>query len=489
MTAPRALRQDPDFQELLERLGVVWDLKAAAAVLAWDQETWMPPEGAPARARQLATLARLRHELFTAPRMGELLLRLQERTENLPADSFEASLVRVAARLHRRAVRIPPRLAEEWSQATARATHEWIVARRENRFALFAPHLARNVRLAREMADCLTWEQERYDALLEEYEPGMTTRQVDQLFQSLQAGLEGLVRAVLQQARPRQQYDGALRGRFPRAAQERLTLQVLEAVGFQFGRGRQDCSPHPFTTSFGAGDVRLTTRYREDNFTEALLSTLHEAGHALYEQGLPPEWERTPLFEGASLGVHESQSRLWENLVGRSREFWRFVLPLARRAFPGELAGVDPEQCYRAVNAVRPGLIRTEADELTYNLHIFLRFRLERELLEGRLAVEDLPDAWNAAMESLLGLRPPDDARGVLQDIHWAHGSFGYFPSYTLGNVLAVQLYRQALQELPGIPEAVARGDFAPLLGWMRRHVHRWGASLTGDELVRRATG
>ena len=483
---PAATAGDELLQELLSILHEVWDLRSAAAVLGWDQETYMPPQGVPDRAEQLATLARWSHQLFTAPRVGELVRRLEERYGQLPPDRFETALVKVTGRLWRRASRIPPRLAAEVAQAASVATHHWVEARREGRFSRFAPHLERNVRLARAVAECVGWQQDLYDALLDEYEPGMTVREVEALFAPLRRGLVALARAIA----PRQDRlsDDVLRGDFPTAAQEQLSRRMLEAIGFDFDRGRLDRSPHPFTTAFGPGDVRVTTRFNPGHLAEGLLSTLHEAGHALYEQGLPAAWRRTPLFDGASLGVHESQSRLWENLVGRSREFWSFLLPMARELFP-QLAGADPQALYRAVNRVMPGPIRTEADEVTYNLHIFIRFELERELLAGRLAVEDLPAAWNARCEAYLGLRPASDREGVLQDIHWAHGSFGYFPTYTLGNLLSVQLYRRALEERPDIPQAVARGDFRPLLEWLRQAVHRHGATLLPGELIRQATG
>ena len=486
-SSPQAVRSSEEFQELLELLGRVWDLRAAGAILSWDQETYMPEGGARDRADKLATLSRLGHELFTSARVGELLARLEERCHALPADSFEASLVRVTARQWRRAVRIPAQLAAELAEAASLATHHWVQARRESRFDLFAPYLARNVRLARAVADHVGWESDPYDALLDEYEPGMTVQEMEPLFAELKRGLLPLVAAIRE--RLERVDDRVLRGEFDEPAQERLTLEALRAMGFDFRRGRQDRSPHPFTTTFGPGDVRVTTRFNPHHLTEALFSTLHEGGHALYEQGLPEAWRRTPLFDGASLGVHESQSRLWENLVGRSREFWTFFLPRVREAFPQKLAGVDVEAIYRAVNRVQPGEIRTEADEVTYNLHIFLRFELERELLAGRLDVADLPEAWNARMEAYLGLRPTSDARGVLQDIHWAHLSIGYFPTYTLGNVLAVQFYRKALQDRPEIPECIARGDFGPLLGWLRERIHSLGASLLPRELVLRVTG
>ncbi len=481
------VRSSSEFAELLEILGTVADLHAASAVLHWDQETQMPPGGATDRALALSTLARLGHETFVQPRVGELLARLEGRTADLPYDSFEASLVRVTRRHYQRAIKIPARLAAELAEAASLATDAWTRAKAANDFGAFAPHLERNVRLVREVADCIGYAQHRYDALLDEYEPGMTLDDIRPLFARLKDRLVPLVRAIARRAEAVD--DAVLHQGYDEAGQWRLTVEVLRAIGYDFQRGRQDRSAHPFTTSFGPGDVRVTTRIDPNDFSSALYSSIHEGGHALYEQGIPEALRRTPLFDGASLGIHESQSRLWENVVGRSRAFWRFLLPKAQAIFPEQLGRADAETLYRAVNRSQPSEIRTEADEVTYNLHIFLRLELEDDLLEGRLSVADLPDAWNAKMEAYLGLRPRDDAHGVLQDIHWSHASIGYFPTYTLGNILSVQFYEQACRERPEIPDAIEHGDFAPLLSWLRERIHVHGAKLTPQELVQRVTG
>jgi carboxypeptidase Taq len=326
-----------------------------------------------------------------------------------------------------------------------------------------------------------------YDALLDEYEPGMKTAEVNAVFNELKTELVPLVRAISERVEAVD--DTFLRQDYDETAQWDFGMIPLKAIGYDLERGRQDKSVHPFTTSFSSNDVRITTRVHKDLFPSALFSTLHEGGHALYEQNSAPELEGTFLAGGTSLGVHESQSRLWENVLGRSREFWQFYYPRLQEFFPSQLGGVSEAAFYRAINKVTPSLIRVEADEVTYNLHIFLRFELEQELVEKRLKVSDLPDAWNARLEEYLGLTPPDDALGVLQDIHWSGGGIGYFPTYTLGNVLSLQFYRQTLQDIPDLPEQFARGEFGALLGWFKDNIHRHGRKYTANELVERVTG
>jgi carboxypeptidase Taq len=476
------------FERLLAALREVADLEAASALLDWDEQTVMPPGAAEVRGAQGATVSRLAHERFTRPEVGEWLEALAGFEAAHEPDSFEASLVRVARREYGKAVRVPSELVHALSQATSRAFHAWVEARRADAFGDFRPHLERVLELVREKADHLGWQGERYDALLDIYEPGYTAADVAELFAELHAGLRPLLDRI------RAAGDGGdgepLRGDYPEPAQEALGHRVLEAMGFDFRRGRLDRSAHPFTTSIGApDDVRVTSRYEPADFAPALYAAIHEGGHGLYEQGIPQALRGTLLGTGASLGVHESQSRLWENLVGRSRGFCTFLLPLLREAFPGQLSGLDAAGLYRAVNRVRPSCIRVEADEVTYNLHIMLRFELERALVRGDLPPADLPAAWNEAMERYVGIRPPGDPDGVLQDVHWSHGLFGYFPTYTLGNLLSAALWQRAGTEL-GDPEAAfAAGNFAPLLGWLRGQVHALGATLTPKDLVRRVTG
>ena len=477
----------PAYGKLLERLALAADLRAAGSLLSWDEEVNMPPGGAEARAEQKATLGRLAHEVFTSPEVGEYLEALRDWEAGLDPDSDEAAILRVTRRDYQRARRVPPELVAEVIRASSQGYHAWVEARRQRQFAPFAGPLARLVELRRQMADALGYAEERYDALLEEHEPGMRTSQVRALFDRLKEGLLPLVQAIAErQDRVR---DDFLHQEYDEGAQWDLTLEALRAIGFDFQRGRQDRSIHPFTTGLAPGDVRLTTRIHTGVFGPALFSSLHEGGHGLYEQGIPDRWRRTPLAGGASSAVHESQSRLWENVIGRSREFWTFFFPKVRERFPAQLAGVDAEAMYRAVNRSRPSLIRVDADEVTYNLHIMLRFELELALLDGDLPVAELPGAWREKTRAYLGLEPADDLEGVLQDIHWSWGGFGYFPSYALGNLIALQLWEAALADEPDLPRRIAAGDLGGVLAWMREHVHRHGAKYEPLELVRRVTG
>ncbi|MBE3590619.1 MAG: carboxypeptidase M32 [Firmicutes bacterium] len=471
---------------MLELYREVSHLAMAAGLLDWDQQCYMPPGGAALRAEQLATLAKLAHERLTSPEMGQLLDELEPWAASLDPDSFEASVVRVARREYDRATRIPAELEAEFSRAASAGFAAWAEARQAGDFRIFAPKLERLVQLTIERAEALGYEERRYDALLNLFEPGSRTSQVQALFQQLKEGLVPLVHAVAE--RVDRVKNDFLFGGYDERKQWDFGVRLLKAIGFDFQRGRQDRSEHPFTVGFGSGDVRLTTRF-QPYLGSALFGTLHEGGHGLYEQGIPPEFAGTPVGSAASFGVHESQSRLWENLVGRSRAFWRHFYPELQALFPERLGEVDLDTFYAAINRVEPSLIRVEADELTYNLHIFLRFDLELKLIEGDLKVADLPEAWRAGMRELLGRAPENDRDGVMQDVHWSQGAFGYFPSYTLGNVLSVQLFEKAKEERPDIPQEIERGEFAGLLGWMRERIHRHGGKFTGTELIVRATG
>jgi len=474
-------------ERLKERLAQVCDLAAAAAVLGWDQQVNMPAGGNDARAYHLATVKALAHSLLVADETGQLLEEAAAETADQPYESDDASLVRVTRREYDKLRRVPESLIAKRARAFALAFEAWQQARAASDFAHFRPHLERVVDLSVQYAEALGYEDCLYDALLDRYEPEMKTAQVAEVFEEMKAGLIPLVQAIAE--RGKSVDDGVFDQEYPEQAQWDFGMLVLRDMGFDFEHGRQDRSAHPFTTGFSPHDVRITTRILPGRFQSALFGTIHEGGHALYNQGIRIEIGRTPLFDGASYGVHESQSRLWENIVARSRDFWVHYLPRLRGFFPQQLAGVDLDTFYRAINKVKPSLIRVEADEVTYNLHIFLRFELEQELLEGRLAVADLPPAWNAKMEQYLGVAPPDDAQGVLQDIHWADGYMGYFPTYALGNLLAVQFYSQALEEMPGLPEQVARGQFGALRAWLRDNVHTHGKKFTPAELVHRVTG
>ena len=474
-------RPDETFQALEERLATISDVYSAASVLAWDRQTYMPEGGVRGRAEQLASLARLAHEMLVSPETGELLERAGERQPG----SDEAALLRLARREYDRASTLPARLVAETSRATALAEPAWIQARQNSDWSLFAPHMERVLALKQEEASYLV-DEHPYDAMLDRYDPGASTKQLRGIFDALKSGIVPLVRDV--GASLGEDRTAPLRGYFDEATQEEFGRDVISSFGYDWSRGRQDRAAHPFCINFGGpGDVRITTRFDPGLISVGLFATCHEAGHALYEQGIDPAYSRTPLAGGVSMGVHESQSRLWENLVARSRPFWSHFHPRLRAAFPG-VPG-DVETLYRAVNAVRPSEIRTEADELTYDLHVLLRFELEVDLFEDDLAVADLPEAWNAKMAEYLGLVPKNDALGVLQDTHWALGYFGYFPAYTVGNVLSVQFFETAVGEQPQILPEMEQGEFGTLLGWLRQNVHRHGKKHEPDHLIEHATG
>ena len=473
--------------ELKARLLEVNDLGSAAAVLRWDQATYMPPGGAEARGRQMATLGRLAHERFTDAALGRLLDELETGAGDLPYESDEASLLRLTRREYERAVRVPAAFVSEMNEHGARSYQVWTEARPADDFARMRPLLERTLDLSRRLAGFFPGRDSIADPLIEFSDYGMKAASVRALFAELRTRLVPLVREIT--ARPPAD-DSCLKQRVPEAAQLAFGLEVIRRYGYDLARGRQDKTHHPFMTKFSLGDVRITTRVREDDLADALFSTLHECGHALYEQGIRREYEGLPLAEGASAGVHESQSRLWENLVGRSRVFWEHFYPRLQAVFPAQLAAVPLDTFYRAINKVARSLIRTDADEVTYNLHVMLRFDLELDLLEGRLAVRDLPDAWRARMKADLGLSPPDDRDGVLQDVHWYAGLIGgEFQGYTLGNIMSAQFFAAATRAHPAIPGEIAHGEFGALHAWLRENVYQHGAKFTAAELVERATG
>jgi carboxypeptidase Taq len=479
-----------EYGELTRRLGEIHDLGRAAALLAWDERTMMPADGAEARAEQLATLARVRHEMFASDEIGGLIEAVRPEAESLEPDSEPASLVRVVGRDWEKARRIPTELRAEIVRAASLAESTWREARASSDFALLRPRLERNLELKLEFAACFEGFdgfEHVYDPLLDEFEPHMPTVRMRALLEELANGLRPLVAAVIERLDAVD--DSCLNGSFPLDAQRELVRELVGELPLGPRSWRLDPTVHPFASAISPRDLRLTTRYAPDRIATGLFAALHEAGHGLYEAGVDPALARSPLGHPRSLGLHESQSRLWENWVGRSRPYIRRLHPRLRATFPEHFDGVDPEQLYRAANRVRPSLIRIEADEVTYNLHILLRFELELELVEGRLAVADLPEAWGARMRSYLGIEVPDDARGVRQDVHWAAGSIGYFPTYSLGNVLAAQLWDAARRDLPELEEQIERGEFAPLGEWLRANVHRHGRKLETPEVIRRATG
>ena len=470
---------------LRAHLATIADLRAATAILRWDQETQMPPGGAAGRALQLATLARLAHEMLVSDETRRLLDAAQRAAGNADPESDEAALVRVTRRDLDRAAKLPADFVAEQRRVSAVATHVWREARRADDFAAFRPHLEQVMALARREADYIGYADRPYDALVDRYDPGMTARELAALFRRLLDVIVPLVRAIA--ARAGAVDAGMLDADFDEGAQRAFALEIVQAFGYETRRGRLDLSAHPFSTKFHRDDVRITTRFGRR--LAAVFGTFHESGHAMYSQGTAPALERSPLSDGAGNGIHESQSRMWENLVGRSRPFWQYAFSRLRQAFPAQLAGADAEAVYRAVNRVEPGLIRVRADEVTYNLHIILRFELEQALLTGELAVPDLPEAWGAKMREYLGLVPPTDTDGVLQDIHWSGGLVGSFPSYTLGNVASVQLFEAACRAHPAVPAEIREGRFEPLYGWMREHVYVHGRKFLPSELLERATG
>lgn len=466
-------------------LNDVIDLTRANAVLSWDQQTYMPPGGARARAEQQATLGRMAHERFASAEVGDLLAALEEGAGS--GDSDERALLREVRRRYDQAVKVPASLVSEMARVTSAAMAAWSDARRQEQFALFQPHLERIVKLTREKADALGYDESPYDALLDQYEPGVKRSDINALF----AELRGELVALIQQIVPRMDKvdDSVLRQDLEEERQMAFAHHVVQTLGFDYERGRMDLSEHPFTTTFSPADVRLTTRIARDDLRSVLYSAIHEAGHGMYEQGIPMRFARTALGVVPSLGFHESQSRLWENVIGRSRPFWQFFLPHLRETFPRAFDTIDVETLYRAVNRVEPTLIRTEADEVTYNLHVMLRYELEQSLITGDLSVADLPGVWDAKMEEYLTVKPPSVRDGVLQDVHWSHGLIGYFPTYTLGTVMSVQLYDAALADHPDIPGEMRQGNFETLRRWMQEKIYDQGSMYPPKELLHKITG
>jgi len=460
--------------QLAERLGELSDLRHAGHVLAWDQQVMMPPDGAASRGQALSTIHRMHHDRLVDPQLGALL--------DAAADTAP-QLVRVVRRDHEVERRVPGELTGEMSRAGSDGYAAWLAAREANDYALFEPALRRNIDLARRYAECFPEAEHPYDALLDRFEPGSTTSQVTALFVRLRDGLVPLISQIAMQ--PARQ---ALPGVFPLAAQREIGLEMVHTMGFEESGWRLDDAVHPFAASPAPGDVRVTSRFDEHSLT-GLFALLHEVGHGLYEHGVDPALARTTLDTGVSLGVHESQSRLWENLVGRSPAFWTHWLPRMRDRFPLSLRDVDLDGFIRAINVVRPTLIRVEADEVTYALHVILRFELELALIDGTLDTADLPAAWAAKMKQFLGIEVPDDLHGVLQDIHWSEGIIGYFPTYAIGNVLAAQLWQVARADMPSLDEEIARGEVGALRVWLREKIHRHGRLFTPPELIEQVTG
>jgi carboxypeptidase Taq len=464
-------------------------LQGTAAILSWDQETMMPAGGVEFRGEQLAQLAGLVHRMKTDPRLGDLLEAASQEAGEDPL-SPEAVNVREWQLDRERAMKLPESLVEEMARVSSVAQHEWAEARRDSDFAKFKPWLEKLLRLSRQQAECLGWNRETgepWDALGDLYEPGLAAKEIEAIFTPLGNRLKTLIAEIADAPkRPDDRFD---RLELPEAQQEAFVRFVAEAIGFDFTRGRLDRSTHPFCGGSHRNDVRLTTRFRKDVTLDALGSTMHECGHGIYEQGLPAAHLGTPMGEAASLSVHESQSRLWENQVGRSGPFWEWLTPKLDGFFGSAVAGLDAEAMYGAANRVQPGFIRVEADEATYNLHIMIRFDLERRMLRGDLAVADLPAAWNEHYREALGLEVPDDRRGCLQDVHWSMGAMGYFPTYTLGTMLSAVFFEAANAAIPDLPKMFARGEFTPLRRWLVENVHAHGRRHRFRDLCRIVTG
>jgi len=478
---------DAKYEELRNRLTEINDLMSAAALLSWDQSTYMPTGGSEARGRQMATLTRLAHEKFTDSAIGKLLEDLKGYEQSLPYDSDEAGLIRVTRREYERKVKVPSSFAAELSNHQSASFDAWTKARPANDFGLAQPFLEKTLDLSRKYAEFFPGYEHVADPLIDAADYGVKVSELRPLFDKLRAELVPLVQAI---ASGPPADTSCLRQHYPESQQLAFGAEIIKQFGYDFSRGREDKSPHPFMTKFSLGDVRITTRVREDNLGEAMFSTMHESGHALYEQGIPMSYEGTPLADGASSGMHESQSRLWENLVGRSRNFWQCFYPRLQAVFSSQLGSVPLDTFYRAINRVERSLIRTDADEVTYNLHVMIRFGLELDMLEGKLAVKDLPEAWRARYQSDLGILPPDDKDGVLQDMHWFVGTIGgMFQCYTLGNVLSAQFFEAAVRACPAIPEEIRAGRFATLHGWLKENIYRHGCKFTAAELIPRVTG
>jgi carboxypeptidase Taq len=478
---------EKEYTELRQRFREIADLGHVAALLNWDQSTYMPPGGAEARGRQTALVATLRHQRLADEQTGYLLEKLAPWAAQQPPESDEAAFVRLAQRAFDRAVRIPASLVERAYAHFSKGYQVWTAARPDNDFSAVLPILEETLEISRLEADCFPGYDHIADPLIDVADYGMKANDIRRIFAELRRDLVPLVEAVC--ARPEVD-DAILRQAYDVSSQREFGERVIRDFGYDFERGRQDLTHHPFMTKFSLGDVRITTRFNDRFLADGLFSTLHEAGHAMYEQGIRREFEASPLGIGTSSGVHESQSRLWENIVGRSRPFWEHYFPILQGAFPGQLANASLDDFYRAVNKVVRSLIRVDADELTYNLHVMIRFDLELEMLEGRLAIKDLPEAWHARYEADLGMRAPDDRDGVLQDVHWYAGPIGgAFQGYALGNILGGLFYAQALRAHPQIPDEIGRGQFATLHDWMRTNIYQHGSKFTAAELIARISG
>jgi carboxypeptidase Taq len=473
--------------QLREHLAKLTDLRVVNALVEWDQQTMMPPRGVEARAAALATLGRLTHDMFVSDQTGRLLDAAAGDLDGYGPESDEASLVRVATRRWDKARRVPGELTAELAHAGSMGQEAWVRARADSDFPSFAPFLERNLELARRYVDCFDGFDCAYDALLDDYEPGMRTAQVAALFDELKAQLRPMIATLAGNAH--RVDDSPLHGSFPVDRQRRLAAAIVERMGFDRDSWRMDDAVHPFATGLGSHDVRITTRWDETFFPSSLYGAMHECGHGLYEAGIADSLQRTPLGHGESLAIHESQSRMWENMVGRGRAFSDVLARTVSEILGDAVASLDADVLYRAVNRVHPSFIRVEADEVTYGMHIILRFELEQDMIEGRVKVSELPDVWNARFQEYFGLEVPNDSLGVLQDVHWSAGLIGYFPTYALGNLIAGQLWEQAHSDIPDLDDQITAGELSGLRAWLRENVHRHGAKFSSGELLERIVG
>jgi carboxypeptidase Taq len=471
-------------KKLKEILGEVSDLNHAGSVLGWDQNVYMPPGGGEARGQQLATLGKIAQEKSTSDEVGTLIEDLKK--EYSGGDSDEAALVRVAARTYDKAKRVPAEFIAEQAIVTTKAFEAWVEAKGRSDFSIFRPHLEKVVELVQRYVSFFPPADHPYDTLLDDYEPGMKTAEVQEIFNNLRPKQVDLIRKI---SSARQVNDKFLKRKYNERKVWDFGEVIITQFGYDWKRGRQDKAPHPFETSFGVGDVRITNRFEENNPLATLFSAMHEAGHAMYEQGVNPAYERTSLANGTSLAIHESQSRMWENLVGRSLPFWEHFYPQLKKLFPSQLDGVNVKSFYKAINKVEPSFIRVNADEATYNLHIMLRLEMEIGMVDGSMKVKDLPEIWNAKMREYLGITPANDAQGVLQDIHWSGGSVGYFSTYALGNLVSAQLWEQINRDIKDLEDQIRKGKFDVLLAWLREKIHIFGHKYDPQDLVQRITG
>jgi len=486
-TVPEFTRSDPRISELLELTHEIADLSAVSSLAEWDQNTAMPAGATEVRSHQMAALQGILHDRWTAPRLGELVNELREEVQKSPFSDADRGLVREALRAYEQSTKLPRKLIAEIAQVQAGSFTAWRQAREQSDFASFAPWLSRTVALQREVADRLGYSETRYDALLDQYEPGMTTRKLDALFVPVRETSKNLLQCI--EASGNAVDASCLEGDFAESQQLFLCERLLKGMGYDFSRGEVARSPHPFTTSFGSPfDVRLTVRTDTHFLPTSIMAAIHEGGHAVYEQGSSPGLVRTPVVGGASMGMHESQSRLWENAIGRSEAYWQGQYGAVQEIFPQQFAKVDVSTFARALNKVQPSLIRVEADEVTYNLHIIVRFEIEKALINSDISVESLPALWNAKYRQYIGVEPTNDAEGVLQDIHWT-GGFGYFPTYTLGNLYAAQIFAKLRSVFPDFDAQLASGDTGLVLNWLREHMYAFGVIYQPEELMKRLTG